>query len=66
MKTGTMKSYPSIDGGGTKTAMLLTDVEGRTLSEITLDGCAYPLLVSGISRLLLLAGLDKNDIVSSS
>lgn len=70
-----MKSYLSIDGGGTKTAMLLTDIEGRTLSETTLGGCAYPqigmdglynLLDSGISKLLSQTGLDKNQVVSSS
>ncbi len=70
-----MKSYLSIDGGGTKTAMLLTDLEGRTLSETILGGCTYPeigmdglykLLESGVSKLLLKAGLCKNQVVSSS
>lgn len=70
-----MKSYLSIDGGGTKTAILLTDMEGHTLSDIVLGGCAYPqigmdglykLLDSGISKLLSQAGLEKNQVISSS
>ncbi len=70
-----MKSYLSIDGGGTKTAILLTDIEGHTLGDIVLGGCAYPqigmdglykLLDSGISKLLSQAGVEKNHVISSS
>lgn len=37
-----MKYYLGIDGGGTKTAYLLTDENGTFLAQLQTEGCSYP------------------------
>lgn len=63
--------YLSVDGGGSKTAFLITDEAGHTVAEDMADGCSYPQIgIDGVSRmiseklecLLDKAGLSTRDL----
>ncbi len=63
--------YLSVDGGGSKTAFLITDEMGHTMVETISDGCSYPQIgIDGVARvistelecLLDKTGLRRSDI----
>lgn len=63
--------YLGIDGGGSKTAFLITDEAGHTVAEGVTEGCSYPQIgIHGVARVIsdkleLLfheTGLEKSDI----
>lgn len=66
-----MKYYLSVDGGGTKTAYLLTDTAGRVVGENVTLGCTYSvmgtekvweILKEGYVLLLKKCGVSSEDI----
>jgi len=66
-----MNCYLGIDGGGTKTAYLLTDKDGREMATLETDGSSYKeysvdividKIMSGIHKCLELAGIEKNEL----
>ena len=69
-----MKTYLSIDGGGTKTKYLLSDEKGRQLTEVTfgtthylqcgLDGLTAN-LKQGISQICQQANIEERDIAAA-
>lgn len=63
--------YLGIDGGGSKTALLITDEEGRAVAESVTGGCSYPqlgidgavrVISDGLRLLFRETGVDKKDI----
>lgn len=65
----------SMDGGGTKTAWLLTTTQGEAVASFRGGGCSHPqlgvpgvltLIRSGIDRLLLLAKCSQEDILAAA
>lgn len=70
-----MKYLLSMDGGGTKTAWILTSAAGNVAASYHCPGCSHPqlgidntlaLIHSGIDTLLSMAGCLKEDILAAS
>lgn len=68
-----MKYVLGIDGGGTKTAFLLSDETGKCMAEIKTAGCSYKeigmketaaLLKNGASKCLEKAGVSESDLLA--
>ena len=69
-----MEAYLGIDGGGTKTKLILCDQEGRTLAEATMPTCNYmqvgidgmkDVLSKGLDAVLNTSGLQIQQISSA-
>ena len=69
-----MKTYLGIDGGGTKTKLILCGADGRTLAEVTRPTCHYlqvgvpgvtQVLSEGVEAVLREAGAKPADVVSA-
>lgn len=74
-KDARMKYLLSMDGGGTKTAWLLTTAQGEPAASFQCGGCSHTqlgisgvlsLIRFGIDRLLLLAGCSTEDILAAA
>ncbi len=70
-----MKYYLSMDGGGTKTAWLLTEETGRTAARYLSDGLTRPMLGvpevlerinAGIDRVLSMANAARSDLLAAA
>lgn len=70
-----MKYLLSMDGGGSKTAWLLTSVTGQNAASFRSDGCSHTelglketlaFLHTGIEKLLSLAGCSRGDILAAA
>ena len=70
-----MKYFLSMDGGGTKTAWMLTTYSGLVAASFETSGCSHPqigiagvcsLVENGISQLMETAGCGKQQIASAA
>lgn len=70
-----MKYFLGIDGGGTKTAFLLTEETGRVLAEVQTEGCSYKELgiqktadriTEGMQQCLAQAGISLTELTAAA